>query len=358
MSTGLEAVGEAVTGGAMARAVEPRHGEGQGEAPHGACLNCEVALIGSYCHQCGQNAHVHRTLAAFGHDFLHGVFHFEGKIWRTLPDLVIRPGRLTRDYIAGKRARYVSPLALFLFCVFLMFAVLGWTSSIPSDVPIKRGDARAALTELDKEIAGLEARRSVAAKTRANAAAAGKPVAALDKQIATLDEELSEARTGRNVTVQATAGYEVGPLNGINIETRSAWLDQRLREAAADPKLVIYKLKANAYKFAWAIIPLSLPFVALLFINRRRFGLYDHAVFVTYSLCAMSLLLVLGSVLGAIGVSTAYLFALVPLHFFVQLRGAYALTIGSALWRTVALMIVALAVMMLFAVLLIALGIY
>jgi hypothetical protein len=51
------------------------------------------------------------------------VFHFEGKIFRTLPMLVFRPGALTRRYIAGERARFVSPLALFLFTVFAMFAV-------------------------------------------------------------------------------------------------------------------------------------------------------------------------------------------------------------------------------------------
>lgn len=67
---------------------------------------------------------MHRTLGAFFHDLLHGVFHFEGKIWRTLPLLAWNPGRLTREYIDGRRASYVSPIALFLFSVFLMFAML------------------------------------------------------------------------------------------------------------------------------------------------------------------------------------------------------------------------------------------
>lgn len=80
-------------------------------------------LIGPHCHRCGQKAHVHRTLSAFLHDLLHGALHFEGKIFRTLPLLVWKPGELTRRYIAGERARFVGPMALFLFSVFLMFAV-------------------------------------------------------------------------------------------------------------------------------------------------------------------------------------------------------------------------------------------
>ena len=80
-----------------------------------ACLNCGAALTGDYCHACGQHAHVHRTVSAFFHDLMHGVLHFEGKIWRTLPLLVVRPGELTWRYIEGQRARFVSPIALFLF---------------------------------------------------------------------------------------------------------------------------------------------------------------------------------------------------------------------------------------------------
>ena len=122
MVSGIEGVGEAVTGSMLARAVEPAAGE-QGAPAPGNCLNCGAALQGAYCHACGQPGHIHRTLAAFWHDLAHGVLHFEGKIWRTLPMLAWRPGELTRRYIAGERARFVSPMALFLFSVFLMFAI-------------------------------------------------------------------------------------------------------------------------------------------------------------------------------------------------------------------------------------------
>ena len=125
MTGGFEAAGDIATGVFMGRSVEPRAGEHpSGSHGEGVCLNCGTALIGEFCHVCGQNGHVHKTLASIGHDLLHGAFHFEGKIWRTLPMLVTRPGALTRRYIAGERARFVSPLALFLFSVFLMFAVI------------------------------------------------------------------------------------------------------------------------------------------------------------------------------------------------------------------------------------------
>ena len=112
----FEAVGDAVTGGMLA----PRGRAAAGEARDGHthetnCLNCGTALAGPYCHACGQKAHVHRSLARLLPRFPAGVLNFEGKIWRTLPMLAWRPGELTRRYIDGERARFVSPIALFLF---------------------------------------------------------------------------------------------------------------------------------------------------------------------------------------------------------------------------------------------------
>ena len=69
----------------------------------------------------------------------------------------------------------------------------------------------------------------------------------------------------------------------------------QLNQAAKNPELLFYKLKTNAYKFSWALIPISVPFVWLLFPFSRRFKLYDHTVFVTYSLCFMMLLLAASS---------------------------------------------------------------
>jgi hypothetical protein len=87
----LEAFGDAVTGGVLGRAIEPKAGEtADGHTREANCLNSGAALTGPFCHQCGQHAHVHRTLSAFFHDLLHGVLHFEGKIWRTLPLLAPR----------------------------------------------------------------------------------------------------------------------------------------------------------------------------------------------------------------------------------------------------------------------------
>ena len=103
-----------------------------------------------------------------------------------------------------------------------------------------------------------------------------------------------------------------------------------------------------------------MPFVWLLFPFSRRWRLYDHTVFVTYSLCFMSLLVVAGLVLGAFGITglAGLLWVLPPFHMYRQLKGAYGLGRWGAIWRTSLLTIFAMIVIALFSAVLVGVGTY
>ncbi len=139
-------------------------------------------------------------------------------------------------------------------------------------------------------------------------------------------------------------------------ETGIAFIDSAIAKWTENPSLMLYKLQANAYKFSWLLIPISIPFVWLLFFWKRRFRAYDHAIFVTYSLSFMTLLFILLSVVPLVGVpsaiSTLAVLVIPPIHLYKQLRGAYQIGRFSAFWRLLALsafiwMIVALFVQLL-----------
>jgi hypothetical protein len=340
----FEAIGDAVTGGIIGRAVEPKAGEAADGHTHEAnCLNCGAALAGPYCHECGQHAHVHRTLAAFFHDFLHGVLHFEGKIWRTLPLLAWKPGELTRRYIDGERARFVSPIALFLFTVFLMFAVMGLTGGLDSMAKqASQSDAESKIADANEKIADLQSTRGEAIKE-------GRSTAKIDTRLR--DAQMKAAK------LRATPGPKIQSSAIAVSDDMPAWIRDTARKAAKNPDLLFYKLKTNAYKFSWALIPISVPFVWLLFPFSRRFRMYDHIVFVTYSLCFMLLLLMVGSTVGLAAPALAgFAWFIPPIHMYRQLRGTYAVGRWGAAWRTLALTIFAFVAIALFAALLVALG--
>ena len=79
-------------------------------------------------------------------------------------------------------------------------------------------------------------------------------------------------------------------------------------------------------------------------------------MFVTYSLATVMVLLVAMTLFAALGIETAWSLLLIPVHFFIQLKGAYALRTVSALWRTIALLMVASFALALFATALVAMG--
>ena len=421
MSGELEGAADIITGASIARAVEPEAGEGAVAAK--TCLNCGAILTGPHCHICGQKAHVHRTLHAFGHDILHSVLHFDGKIWRTLPLLFWKPGDLTRRYVHGERAKFVSPLALFLFSVFLTFAVFNWLAPSGADLngvvdPAQvKAEYQKDRAEIIESIAALEREKADAPKSRESsdrfddelakytdilanldastgeevrisdlakrkltkahadndanverlrtqidqARAAGKSTVALGKE---LDEALVESR------MMVRAGGALGSAESDSFSTDqftdlafpgATALNNAVKHAKENPQLLLYKIQSNAYKFSWALIPISVPFVWLLFFWRRRFKMFDHAVFVTYSITFMMLL----GIISALFINSATLEPIggmllafyPPIHMYRHIHHAYETSRFGAFWRMCLLSVFAVTALTLFTALIVALGV-
>jgi hypothetical protein len=330
--SGIDSVSDAVTGGLAARATEPGTGvDATGHTTEQQCLNCRTALIGTYCHACGQKGHVHRTLGAFAHDLFHGVFHFEGKVWRTVPMLAWRPGELTRRYVLGERSRYVSPVALFLFSVFLMFAVFGALGG-----PVRSDSARQVQLGMAESVRAQKQRLAELEQQRSALAGSGQPTAAVDSEIADTRGELAI------MSQVEREGFLVGVGHRIVDDLPNGFWKRAVEKFNSEPALTLYKLQANSYKFSWLLIPLSVPLVWLLFLWRpRHWQLYNHVIFVTYSLSFQTLLLVTFTLLAHAGIRLGWLLSaaavIISLHLYRQLRGAYGLRPLSALWRMVAL---------------------
>lgn len=355
--TGIEAVGDAATGAVMARAIEPAHGEG-GEAAHGPCLNCGTQRIGNYCHSCGQNGHLHRTISGFLHDILHGVFHFEGKIWDTLPLLFFKPGELTRRYIAGERAKFVSPIAMFLFCVFLMFAVVGSLAGEMHAPEIREQDRNRPLSEIKQSLARNEAQiNTLKAQIKAEERA-GRDATALEAKLDSVQEDTDGLKLAQGFIV---TGSRTGNFKALGFTTGWDKLDKGIAAANENPNLFLYRLQTSAYKYSWLLIPLSTPLVWLLFFWKRQYKFYDHLVFVTLSITFMLVMVTALTIAGALGAPEGAIavsaMVIPPLHIYKQVRGAYRSGRVTALMRTGVLIVFGFVVLMLYLAILLALGI-
>lgn len=338
----IEAAGGAATAGLVAAAVEKPTGEA-GAASEGVCTDCGAAVSSRFCADCGQPVHVHRTLAHLAEEVLHGVLHFDGRIWRTLPLLMLNPGRLTREWVQGRRTRYVSPLAMFLFTVFLAFFLFSFGGLEPRTEP-RAQDGEQASEQASAAVA--EARGALAdvnVRTDAQAGSLRAATTALDEHLAELETApVAEERADGLKRGSWQAGLKDAAKAQAEAEGGHHGLNGKILKKLENPDLALYKITQTLYKFAFLLVPISIPFVALLFLWRRGFTLYDHAVFVLYSLTAMAILFTAMAWLGRVPVVGGLVvlagLAAAPAHMFAQVKGAYGLPVFSAGWRTLALL--------------------
>ena len=89
------------------------------------CLNCGSELQGKYCHSCGQeNLQIKES---FSHMIVHAVsdyFHFDHQFFHTLKPLFFSPGKLTIEYMAGRRVQYLHPVKMYIFISLVYFVLL------------------------------------------------------------------------------------------------------------------------------------------------------------------------------------------------------------------------------------------
>ena len=233
---------------------------------HHVCANCSTRLLGHFCHQCGQKAHLHDKLSHLLHEMLESIAHFDGRLWRTLPLLAFKPGELSRRWLVGKRVSYIAPLHVFMFSVFLLFLIPNLTGHH--------------LISMDQ------------------------------KDLASINVATPEVRAqGDSPFVTHLQSFFDG-----------------LRAKSKDAKYYGYKIETLAYKLAFLLAPLAMILLAIVtWRPSRRSTAYKHGVVALYGLSFATLisciLLVIPKGAGE-GVELLLMFAL-PIHAVAHLRGAY-----------------------------------
>jgi hypothetical protein len=122
-----------------------------------ACRNCGAEAPGTYCPACGQETSLRLPKATtFLREAAGRYVALDGRMWRTLFALAFRPGFLTREYLAGRRKRYVRPARLVLVLAIVLFAVARWFAEPTGLVrvgakPPAEAPSKAAVVEMDNE---------------------------------------------------------------------------------------------------------------------------------------------------------------------------------------------------------------
>ncbi len=92
-----------------------------------SCLNCGTTLKGNFCAECGQPSSTGKiSFKETIRNFMGIAFALEGPLWLTLRLLIVNPGKLFREYIAGKRKKYYKPVALFILVTAVYLILRAW----------------------------------------------------------------------------------------------------------------------------------------------------------------------------------------------------------------------------------------
>lgn len=243
------------------------------------CPNCGTPLAGRYCSACGQEDHslavpLYRLIL----DFLSDQFQFDSRIGRTLGLLLFRPGHLTRNYLEGRRQRYIPPIRLYLFFSIIFFLVVGLVPvNIQNAIRINpAGTTRAPATGTQIAAVMSTIRKSMARKL--------PPAAATDLG-SRIKRRMAESASSR------------APAAGTALHAMNQWFVTRLQAARARPKEFWKQFNANLPKVLFFLIPLFALLLKLLYLLRKRFY-SEHLVFALHyhSVLFINLLLVVALV--------------------------------------------------------------
>ncbi|MBA6156083.1 DUF3667 domain-containing protein [Tenacibaculum sp. S7007] len=112
------------------------------------CLNCGYPFNQqeNFCPECGQkNKGKKITLKSFISEVFAGFISWDAKFWKTLIPLLIDPGKVSKDYIEGKRNRYVNPFRFYITTSIVFFLILGATESYDKFNDLRKGTNKSSI---------------------------------------------------------------------------------------------------------------------------------------------------------------------------------------------------------------------
>jgi hypothetical protein len=279
------------------------------------CLNCGTALSGQYCGNCGQRARSRLiSLWELLSDAFGDLFEIDSRIWRTLVPLLVRPGKLTYEYLQGRRACFMPPFRTYIVLSILFFLVLlfnpkeefGIFFEPEADVPEEESkDAKTSSEIRDEVLDELEAEGLIPPREKS-----------ADEPETTEDEE-SPDRKGVHLSFDTDDDEE----DGVEIEEDCSLesmdefdlpevLARRLtperlqavcqKVSADDGKALVDKLKDNVPAALFFLLPLMALILKILYPLSKRYYV-EHLLFVVHFHAFFFLMLIMQMLFSRIG---------------------------------------------------------
>ena len=333
-----------------------------------ACRNCGAVIPMRYCSDCGQlGADFHRPVWDLVASSIGDMFSLDGRLWRTLPKLLLRPGRMTREYIDGKRSRYVPPFRLFLLTSVIFFLTMFWVlehqpwmkelkftpDSMPSGTFVLAGDTRVNLNgpaDLDSLKAQLDdpdlppERRTELEEAIKQVEAVGKTTSLVFMPDGSIDREALKQSV-------IESNPDMTPTELVTAQAAA----ERFANLYENQERFAARMKEWAPRFTLLFLPIFSFLLALSYAWHRKRYFYDHLItglhFQTYVYVLITLMLALSALVpSAAPFAASATFFILYAYLMRMLRVTYDTGHIMSFLRTGFLLIAAIVVLSLLAV--------
>jgi hypothetical protein len=292
------------------------------------CENCGAQLHGHWCAQCGQPAIDYRR--SFRHvivDLLNEFLNWDSKFFATIGLLLVRPWKLTNQFLAGHRVRYVHPLRLYLLASILFFFAVNYGARglhlEPGKLsPKDRAELEADLKKEDLPPAARDQLEALLRESPSPAAPAASPNAPSPPPALKTDKQKQEyGKIGER------------PFVVFDSEKKSSTPFERWVEARAKDKmgehgtkmgLFISTLFSNLPYMMLCCIPLFAFVLRILYLRRHIFYI-DHLIYALHihTFAYVGIMLIVLATIGlnrmAPGPIAGWIIALLWIAFVVQI---------------------------------------
>lgn len=288
------------------------------------CLNCDTPLdvADKFCHYCGQiNTTKKLSFKDFFNEFFASIFSYDSRLRHTIIALLFRPGKISKDYIEGKRARYANPFRFYLSISIIFFIISGFLSRFdPSDYNYNEDDSQGFQLNVDEKSKKVQQIDTLQAGVSSNTKIDSIVNEALQKE---------KKKTHHDFYYSETALKNESLLNNLykrfqlyeqffsetEIKNNNIALDS-LSHHKSSYNLWIYQKAVQASEFNKSpssfinyftaklpfIIFLFLPFFALaiwLLYIRRNFTYMEHLVFLFHTQTMFFILIGIGNIMDS-----------------------------------------------------------
>lgn len=309
--------------------------------PGAPCRNCGEPVGLRFCTNCGQlGTDFHRPIWDLISSSLDDMFSFDGRLWKSIPMLMLRPGRMTRSYIDGQRARFVPPFRLFLLSSVIFFLTVFWVlehqpwmkelkftpNAQPTGELVVMGDTRINLGAVP-DAEGLRARLEAADLTperRAELEAALQKAedGGLDNPMVILPDGTVDRAALRQSIIESNPD-----MTPAELETAQA-AGERFANFYENQERFASRMKEWAPRFTLLFLPVFSMLLAISYAWHRKRYFYDHLItglhFQTYVYVLSTLLMVASTLWPAIApFATGAAFLVIFVYLTRMLRVTY-----------------------------------